>query len=104
MGHAETLDRTNGRVTDRAMDIVGRAAHLAHDVKAMKAVATDAAEDGARVARRAVKQTVHRAQDLVDETTHQVKRRPLQAIGLAFAAGSMVGLIVGWLGHRRTAR
>ena len=104
MAHAETLESNNGRLADRAMDIVGRASHLAHEVKLAKTIATDAAEDGARAARRAVKQTVHRAQDLVEDTTHEIKRRPLQAIGVAFAAGSFVGLMVGWFSRRSVVR
>lgn len=95
---------TNGRAMDRALDIAGRASHLAHEVKLMKTIATDAAEDGARAARRAVRQTVHRAEDLMDETTHQIKRQPLKAIGLALVAGSCVGLVAGWLGRRALVR
>ncbi len=104
MAHAETIEGTDGRMTNRAMDILGRASHLAHEVKLAKTIATDAAEDGARAARRAVKQTVYRAQDLADDTVHQVKRRPLQALGIAFAAGSCLGLMVGWLGRRTLVR
>ncbi|HVC20579.1 MAG TPA: hypothetical protein VNE16_10910 [Vicinamibacterales bacterium] len=99
----ETVE-TNGRLSDRAIDMVGRASHLAHEVKLMKTIAADAAEDGARAARRAVTQTVHRAQDLMDETTHQIKRRPLKAIGVALLVGSCAGLLAGWLGRRAIVR
>ncbi|MDE3156087.1 MAG: hypothetical protein KGN76_13340 [Acidobacteriota bacterium] len=104
MAEAETVERPNGRMADRAVDLLGRASHLAHEVKLAKTIATDAAEDGVRAARRAVKQTVYRAQDLVDDTTHEIRRRPLQSIGIAFAAGSCVGILVGWMSRRAVVR
>ena len=61
---------------ERAADTVRQAAHFAHEVRLLKTLAADAAEDGVRAARRTIKQARQAALDARDELTYRVKREP----------------------------
>ena len=63
---------------------------------------TDKLEDGVRSARRAVKHGRDAVEDIIEETQHAVKRNPLGAVGIAFAAGILAGGVAAWLGSRRS--
>jgi ElaB/YqjD/DUF883 family membrane-anchored ribosome-binding protein len=74
-------------------------------VKDIKNLAADAVEEGVRAARRALKTAkrgIENAGDLRDEAAYQVKREPLKAVGLAFGAGLLVGVVASWVGWRCT--
>jgi len=65
--------------------------------------ATDAVEDGVRAAKRAFKTAQHglrNAADLRDAAAYRVKREPLKAVGLAFGAGLLMGVVGAWVGRR----
>ncbi len=64
-------------------------------------VVTDAVEDGARFAKRAVRRGRYAAEDAIEEAEHLVKHRPFQTLGLALAAGVLVGGFLVWFGVRR---
>ena len=71
----------------------------------IKHLAADAVEDGVRAARRAVKTAkrgLEYASDLRDEAAYRVKREPFKAVGLAFGAGLLMGVVGGWVGRRCT--
>ena len=88
---------------DRVLDVCRQAAHTSHEARALKTIAQDAIEDGTHAARRALRTVKHRLEDLGDlqeEAIHRVKRQPLRAVGIAAAAGVVVGLAVGWMGSR----
>jgi len=70
-----------------------RLTHLGKEAGAMKAAIGDAIEDRMNMAKRAVKHGYRATEDLVDETTHKIKRDPLRALGLSF----VVGVAAGWL-------
>src|SRR5689334_13391502 len=75
-------------VRDRVLDAARHAAHVSHEAKLLKSLATDAIEDGAYAAKRAlktVKRGVDRLGDLKDEAVHRVKRQPVKAIAIAAA-------------------
>ena len=63
---------------------------------------TDRLEDGVRSARRAVKHGREAVEDIIEDAQHAVKRNPLGAVGIAFAAGIVAGSFAAWLGSRRT--
>jgi ElaB/YqjD/DUF883 family membrane-anchored ribosome-binding protein len=71
------------------------------EVSRIKTIVTDAAEEGARSAMKAVKRGRHAAEDAMDEARHAVKRNPLQALAIGFAAGVAAGSLAVWLGGRR---
>jgi ElaB/YqjD/DUF883 family membrane-anchored ribosome-binding protein len=65
--------------------------------------ATDAVEDGVRAARRAFKtaqRSLQNAADLRDEAAYRVKREPLKAVGFAFGAGLLMGVVGSFVGRR----
>ena len=74
---------------------------VAREVSKIKSMVTDAVEDGVRSARQAIKHGRYTAEDVIEEAQHTVKQRPLQAMGIAFAAGVLAGGFLGWIGFRR---
>ena len=89
---------------DRVIDTARQAGHLAHDVRMLKTRATDAVEDGVHAAKRVVTRSVHELEDLRDTTATRVRKAPFASVGLTFAAGLLLGAVVGWLGRRPAAR
>jgi len=90
-------------VRDRVLDAVRHAAHVSHEAKLLKSIATDAVEDGIHAAKRAlkhVKRHVERVEDCKVETAHSIRRQPLTSIAIAAGLGLAVGTLVGWYGAR----
>jgi ElaB/YqjD/DUF883 family membrane-anchored ribosome-binding protein len=86
-------------VRDRVLDAARHAAHVSHEAKLLKSIATDAVEDGIHAAKRAfrnVKRSVERVEDFKDEAAHSIKRQPLKSIAIAAGVGLAVGALVGW--------
>ena len=71
------------------------------EVSRIESIVTDAVEDSVRSARQAIKHGRDAAEDLIEEAQHTVKQRPLQTIGIAFAAGVLAGGFFAWIGCRR---
>ena len=74
-------------------DAIGEASRI-------KTLVTDAVEDGVKSALKAVQQGRDAAEDAIGDARHKVTEYPFQAIGIVFAAGVLVGSLVGWLGTR----
>jgi ElaB/YqjD/DUF883 family membrane-anchored ribosome-binding protein len=74
---------------------------LMNEASKIKSAVTDAVEDGVKSALRAIKQGRDVAEDAIDDAKRAVKRNPLQAIGIFFAAGVVTGCVVTCLGFRR---
>jgi len=74
---------------------------VAREVSKIRSIVTDAVEDGVHSARQAIKHGRHAAEDVIEEAQHAVKQRPLQAMGIAFAAGVLAGGFLAWIGFRR---
>jgi ElaB/YqjD/DUF883 family membrane-anchored ribosome-binding protein len=73
---------------------------VAREVSKIRSIVTDAVEDGVRSARQAIKHGRYAAEDVIEEAQHAVKQRPLQAMGIAFAAGVLAGAFLAWIGFR----
>jgi len=73
---------------------------VAREVSKIRSIVTDAVEDGVRSARQAIKHGRYAAEDVIEEAQHAVKQRPLQAMGIAFAAGVLAGGFLAWIGFR----
>ena len=71
------------------------------EVSRIKTVVTDAVEDGVKTALKTVKQGKASAEDVIQEARHKVRRNPLEAIGVVFAAGVLTGSFFTWIGCRR---
>lgn len=72
------------------------------EVSRLKSVVTEAVEEGVQTAVKALKQGRNAAEDVIDDARHTVKKNPLQAIGVVFAAGVLAGSLIGWLSTRRS--
>lgn len=66
-------------------------------VSRIKSVVTDAMDDGIQSARRAAKQGKAFAQDTIHDARYAIKRSPLQAAGIVFAAGVVIGSALTWI-------
>ena len=71
------------------------------EVSKIRSIVKDAVEDGVRSASQAIRHGRYAAEDAIEEAKHTVKQRPLQAMGLAFAAGVLAGGLLTWIGFRR---
>jgi ElaB/YqjD/DUF883 family membrane-anchored ribosome-binding protein len=74
---------------------------VAREVSKFRSIVTDAVENGVRWARQAIKHGRDAAEDVIEETQHAVKQKPLQAMGIAFAVGVLAGGFLAWIGFRR---
>lgn len=107
---------------DLAQDLIEKQAtveEILHEVSRMKAVVADAVEEGVESALRAVKQGrevvedgVHSAvravkqgrsvaEDAIHDARYAIKRNPLQAAGIVFAAGVVIGGLMALVSMRR---
>lgn len=62
---------------------------------------TDAVKDGVRSVKRTIRHGRDAAEDALDETQRQIKRRPFQAICASFVAGAVSGGFAVWALSRR---
>ena len=95
---AETVIPPTAR--ERVVDAVGRAAHVAHEARLLKTLATDAVEDGVHAARRAVTRGAREIEDLRDAAAYRVKKAPLASIALAAGVGMLLGIVLGHWGRK----
>lgn len=76
-------------------------AEVFREVSRVKNVVTEAVEDGVKAALKAVKQSRASAEDVLEEARHRVKKSPIEAMGIVFAAGVITGSLLTWIGCRR---
>ena len=53
---------------------------------------------------RSMKRARHVAEDAIDDSRREIKRRPLTAVGSALAAGIFIGFAIGWLAGNSNRR
>jgi hypothetical protein len=96
-----TTEHTASTATDErtlrelAVDTLRGAAHLSHEARLLKTLATDAAEDAVHSAQRTIKRGRQTALDARDEAIYRVKREPIKAMAWVFGAGAVFGLVFG---------
>lgn len=61
----------------------------------------DTLQDKFDSARRVAKKGAHVAEELLDETKQQIKRRPIGFIGATFFVGMLAGAVIGWTARRK---
>ncbi len=61
----------------------------------------DAMDESVRILRRAVKRSGDVAEELMDDASDRIKRHPVETITASFAAGVVVGVIIGWAVSRK---
>lgn len=92
-----TLDRPVSaeaeRLIDKGLDALRQVSHLSKEARLLKSAAADAIEDGVHTVRRTAKTLRQDALDLRNELTYRVKRQPMTAVAIAFAAGTLAGVL-----------
>lgn len=84
---------------DRLADVVGRAAHVAHEARVLKTLAADAVEDGVHAAKRAVTRGAREIEDLRETAAYRIKKAPFLSVAIAAGAGLLVGAMCGLWGR-----
>ncbi len=64
------------------------------EMSRIKSVVTEAVEDGVQSALKAAKQGREFAEDKVHDARYAIKKNPLQAAGIVFAVGIVIGSLV----------
>ena len=83
------------------MSALPGAERLAEEVDRLRKEAGRAVQDCVRDAERSVTRARECLVDARDEAVHHVKRRPGQSIAIAFAVGTVVGLVLAVAGLNR---
>jgi len=91
--------KTMENVTDSAVNL----AHLTHQVAKAKTLIEDVIDVGMHKVDRSIKRSRVAVEDCIEDTTYFIKRHPWESIGVAVGAGTVIGLLVGWL-TTRTAK
>ena len=92
---------------ERVGDTARRVAHMSHEARMLKSIATDAVEDGVYNARRAMKSARRDFDDARDAAAHRIKQQPLKTVGAAFGIGLFVGAVaasLAWFAVRPARR
>jgi ElaB/YqjD/DUF883 family membrane-anchored ribosome-binding protein len=97
-----TPTRNNATLRNRAIDAVRQATHVAHEARLIKTLATDAVEDRVHATRRAITRRMRNLEDMRDTAVHGIKRSPTRAIGMAFGAGILLGVVSRSMTRART--
>lgn len=71
------------------------------EVSKIKHIVSDAVEDGVESAVRAIEQGRDVAQDRLTDARRAIKQNPLQAAGIVFAAGIVIGTLFAWVSTSR---
>lgn len=84
------LERTNEQIAD-TVEKATRATSKMGDVL----------QERYRSARLMAKRGSHAAEELVDETREQIKRRPVESVTASFFIGVLTGAVVSWMIRRK---
>jgi len=94
----QQTERWKQNFSKATCDAEQRLTHFGKEAVRMKATITERIEDSMKTAGRAVKHGYRTAEDFAADATYRIKRDPLRALGLCFAAG----VAAGWLLPHRT--
>ncbi len=98
-------NRTNDAARDkqRRQEEEEVARKIEKGINEMKAAVSEKVEDGVFAAERLLRQGRYAVEDGLSELTHTIKRNPLGYVGMAFAAGAVLGLLIS-LAAKRSER
>ncbi|MBS1791764.1 MAG: DUF883 family protein [Acidobacteria bacterium] len=87
-------------VLKRTNELGRKFAEIGEEASYIKENVAKVFEEGIDNAKRTLKRGQREAKDAIDSAAYQVKRRPLQSVGITFGVGLLCGLAVGWLTSR----
>ena len=87
----------------KTFETAGKVAEVALDIELIKKRVGNAVENAVIDAQRRVKHGRYAVEDLIDDTSHRIKKAPWRSIGIALGAGIGFGMIAGWLMTHRAA-
>ena len=90
------------RLIDKGLDALRQVSQLSDEARRLKSVAAETIEDGVHTVKRTAKTLRHDALDFRDEVTYRVKRDPMKALAVAFAVGTLAGLVLAAFRPKRT--
>src|SRR4029434_255260 len=93
-------DENKSRLRE-ALATAGKVAEAGLDVGMLKKRVENTVEEAVSNAQRLAKRGKYALEDVIDDTTHYIKKNPWPSIGYAAGAGLGVGLLAGWLMTRR---
>jgi ElaB/YqjD/DUF883 family membrane-anchored ribosome-binding protein len=67
--------------------------NLGREASRLRGVVTEAVDESLVNARRVARRGYNTAEDLIDETAHQIKRHPFRSVLCSLA----IGAVIGWL-------
>jgi ElaB/YqjD/DUF883 family membrane-anchored ribosome-binding protein len=72
-------------------------AQASQEAHVLAAKAEEAIDEGVHAAKRSLRAAQHRAEDAAEDAATCVRKQPLTAVSVAFAAGVAIGVAGGWL-------
>ena len=95
-----TVNMDKPEVVRKVADRVAAAGEtLVDDAAQLKARAGELVDEGTLMARRAYARRVREFEDMKDEAALKVRKAPFTAVGLTFAVGVLLGVVIGWVGR-----
>jgi ElaB/YqjD/DUF883 family membrane-anchored ribosome-binding protein len=79
-------------VMKRTNELGRKLAEIGEEASCIKENVAEAFEEGRDNAKRALKRGRRKAEDALESAAYQVKRRPLQSVGITFGVGLVCGL------------
>jgi ElaB/YqjD/DUF883 family membrane-anchored ribosome-binding protein len=95
----QSEDRAKSMATE-ILEKVATVDDVRKEVSRMKSMVTEAVNDGVRSALRAIETGRECAEDALYDARRATKRNPMQALGVAFAAGAVMGGLAIWISSR----
>lgn len=102
IGTVKEVVKNNEDVVKKAIDAGGeRLAQVSGEAAKLKEKAAKAMDESAEAARRAMLRGRHAAEEMIDETQYQIKRRPFESVAITLGVGLGLGALIGWLAGRK---
>jgi ElaB/YqjD/DUF883 family membrane-anchored ribosome-binding protein len=77
-------------------------AGIGEEAARLKEIVSETFEGGVDNAKRALKRGRRSAEDALDSASYQIKRHPLESLGVTFGVGLVCGLAVGYMARRNS--
>jgi hypothetical protein len=83
--------KTNDGFFKEAINTAEKIVHIGMNTEDLRENASQIIEDGMEDAKRLAKRGRYAAEDLIEETAHQIKKEPFRSVGVTFGLGFGLG-------------